>query len=63
VTQRQAPLVVLALICGLAPARDAVAGQQTSKPRDLRARLVSTPPKLDGVLDDEAWSASAEELD
>ncbi len=40
------------------------AGQESpAKPRDLRARLVTTPPKLDGVLDDEAWTTMPEELD
>jgi Domain of unknown function (DUF5916) len=31
-------------------------GAQTSAPHELHARRVSTPPKVDGVLDDEAWS-------
>jgi hypothetical protein len=32
-------------------------------PHDLRARRVATPPKLDGVLDDEAWSDGPQPLD
>ena len=39
------------------------AAQEASKPRDLQARLVTTPPKLDGVLDDEAWAREPEALD
>ena len=39
------------------------AAQQQSKPRDLQAHLVTTPPKLDGVLDDEAWAREPEALD
>ncbi len=31
-------------------------GAQTSAPQELHARRLPTPPKLDGVLDDEAWS-------
>ncbi len=29
---------------------------QTAAPAELRARRITTPPRLDGVLDDEAWS-------
>ena len=29
---------------------------QTATPAELRAHRLTTPPKLDGVLDDEAWS-------
>jgi len=40
-----------ALFFGTAPAT-----AQTATPQELRAHRISTPPKLDGVLDDEAWS-------
>jgi hypothetical protein len=58
-------LVALALVAG-APA--VALGQQTvapqsDAPRDLRARRVTTPPRLDGVLDDEAWSGGPQTLD
>ena len=48
------------LAAGLLVVTHGVAAGQDSpaKPRDLQARLVTTPPKLDGVLDDEAWPAS-----
>ena len=57
-------LTLVAAVCLLAIARGVAAGQDppTAKPRDLKARLVMTPPKLDGVLDDEAWTAMPEEL-
>jgi hypothetical protein len=32
-------------------------------PGDLRARLAGTPPKIDGALDDEIWSAAPLQLD
>ena len=53
------------LAAGLLVVTHGVAAGQDSpaKPRDLRARLVTTPPKLDGVLDDEAWTTMPEELD
>ena len=37
--------------------------QQPAKPRDLQAHAITTPPKLDGVLDDEAWAREPEALD
>ena len=37
--------------------------QKAGEPHDLRAHRVTTPPKLDGVLDDEAWSSGPETLD
>ena len=36
---------------------------QAGAPHDLQARRVTTPPKLDGVLDDEAWSDGPQPLD
>ena len=36
---------------------------QNATPLELHARRVSTPPTLDGVLDDEAWSESPLPLD
>ena len=63
VNKRLCRLTLLA--AGLLVVTHGVAAGQDSpaKPRDLRARLVTTPPKLDGVLDDEAWTAMPEELD
>ena len=37
--------------------------QQQGEPHDLQARRVTTPPKLDGVLDDEAWTGGPFVLD
>src|SRR5262249_23189903 len=49
------------------PARAQLSGQPSAeKPgtaHDLRARRVTTPPKLDGVLDDEPWSEGPQPLD
>src|SRR5688572_27329613 len=39
------------------------AAQKPGEPHDLQAKRVMTPPKLDGVLDDEAWTAGPEVLD
>jgi hypothetical protein len=36
---------------------------QPGEPHDLSAQRVTTPPRLDGVLDDEAWSAGPQTLD
>ena len=36
---------------------------QESAPAELRATRITTPPKLDGILDDEAWSRSPLALD
>jgi len=33
------------------------------EPHDLQARRITTLPTLDGVLDDEAWSAGPQPLD
>jgi len=52
-----APLVVAA-----AP-QSPTKSQEPGEPHDLQARRVMTPPKLDGVLDDEAWSAGPQPLD
>ena len=43
-----------------APAR--LTAQSTPRP-DLRAVRITTPPKLDGILDDEAWSGDPLPLD
>jgi hypothetical protein len=58
-------LTLVAAVCVLAIARCAAAGQDSpaAKPRELKARPVTTPPKLDGVLDDEAWTEIPAELD
>ena len=37
--------------------------QQLGEPHDLQARRVTTPPRLDGILDDEAWSAGPQNLE
>src|SRR5687767_9060245 len=59
-----APLLALAL---LAESQTALAqqngAQKPGEPHDLQAKRVMTPPKLDGVLDDEAWTAGPEVLD
>ena len=60
--QRLAVVAVLAIGLLLSAPR-AGAAQTDSKPRDLHARLVTTPPTLDGVLDDEAWAREPEALD
>ena len=60
--QRLAVVAVLATGLLLSAPR-AGAAQTDSKPRDLQARLVTTPPKVDGVLDDEAWAREPEALD
>ena len=48
-------------------ARGAEAGGQTAGPtgkaKDLSARLATTAPKLDGVLDDEVWNGEPQPLD
>jgi hypothetical protein len=44
-----------------APGTDAAA--QTSARQELRARRAATPPKLDGILDDEVWSGAPLQLD
>jgi len=41
----------------------AVAAAQTSTPQELHAVRIATPPTLDGVLDDEAWSGGPLPLD
>lgn len=47
-----------ALLLGTAPAT-----AQTASPQELRAHRIATPPKLDGVLDDEIWSREPLPLD
>jgi hypothetical protein len=60
-----AALVALGLLVWAPTA--VLAGQAASpkpgEPHDLSAHRVMTPPKLDGVLDDEAWSAGPQPLD
>ncbi|HXR45666.1 MAG TPA: hypothetical protein VN759_12700, partial [Pseudolysinimonas sp.] len=60
--QRLAVVAVLAVALLLSAPRPGAA-QAAAKPRDLQARLVTTPPKLDGVLDDEAWAMEPQALD
>ena len=55
--QRLAVAALLALALLLSAPRAGARRRAASKPHDLQARLVTTPPKLDGVLDDEAWAA------
>jgi hypothetical protein len=66
VTTRQGLLALLALALP-AWAPDAALAQQkaiqAAEPHDLQARRVTTPPKLDGVLDDEAWTGGPFVLD
>jgi hypothetical protein len=64
-TSGLAPLFACAL---LATAHGALAQQlagqpQPGEPHDLQARRVTTPPKLDGILDDEAWASGPQALD
>lgn len=66
-TTRQGLVALLALaLSAWAPA--AALAQQKAiqaipEPHDLQARRVTTPPRLDGVLDDEAWSVGPFVLD
>ena len=60
--QRLAVVAILAAALLLSAPRPGAA-QAASKPRDLQARLVITPPKVDGVLDDEAWATEPQALD
>ena len=59
-TTRQGLVALLALALSAWAPEAAVAQQKAiqaiPEPHDLQARRVMTPPKLDGVLDDEAWS-------
>ncbi len=48
---RVAPLAVVACLLAAVPAT----GQEVRS--ELRARRADVPPVLDGVLDDEVWSA------
>ena len=56
-------LLAWAPIVAVAEAQSQPPSQQPGEPHDLQARRVTTPPKLDGVLDDEAWSAGPMTLD
>ena len=59
----------LCLVCALLTATSAVAQtpareESGAQPhQDLRARLATVPPKIDGVLDDELWSGEPLPLD
>jgi hypothetical protein len=46
-----------------AVAQQVAAQQQPGEPHDLQARRVTTPPRLDGILDDDAWASGPEALD
>jgi hypothetical protein len=46
-----------------AQAKPAQATLRASARPDIQARLASTPPKIDGILDDELWSAGPLQLD
>jgi hypothetical protein len=64
-TSALAPLFACAL---LALAHEGLAQQvaiqpQPGEPHDLQARRVTIPPKLDGILDDEAWASGPQALD
>src|SRR5437764_331892 len=59
--RRGSRFFVLAL-SGIAAIASPVLGQ-TTKRTELRALRVSIPPKLDGILDDEAWTGPALPLD
>ena len=66
-TTRQGLVALLALALS-AWAPEAALAQQKAiqaipEPHDLQARRVTTPPKLDGVLDDEAWTGGPFVLD
>jgi hypothetical protein len=66
VTKAQGVVALLSLALTYAPdvaSAQQAAVQQTAEPHDLTARRVTTPPKLDGVLDDEAWSGGPQTLD
>src|SRR5207237_7314786 len=52
----------LLALSGIAAIASPVLGQ-TIKRTELRALRVSVPPKLDGILDDEAWAGPALPLD
>ena len=52
----------LLALSGIAVIASPVLGQ-TIKRTELRALRVSVPPKLDGILDDEAWAGPALPLD
>jgi hypothetical protein len=52
---------LVAALCTVVAATDA-AGQTPPRP-DLHARLATTPPTLDGVLDDELWSGAPLQLE
>jgi hypothetical protein len=54
--------VLLVLICTV-PALNLSAAAQTASGEDLRARRASSPPKVDGILDDELWSGEPLSLD
>ncbi|HET9272561.1 MAG TPA: DUF5916 domain-containing protein, partial [Vicinamibacterales bacterium] len=66
-TTRQGLVALLALALSAWAPEAAVAQQKAiqaiPEPHDLQARRVMTPPKLDGVLDDEAWSGGPFVLD
>ena len=63
-TRGLGPFSPVALLAAVHPPwRSRSAVQQPGEPHDLQARRVMTPPKLDGVLDDEAWSAGPQTLD
>ena len=66
-TTRQGLVALMALALS-AWAPEAALAQQKAiqaipEPHDLQARRVTTPPKLDGVLDDEAWTGGPFVLD
>ena len=57
---RHAALGIVLAALGASPS---LAVAQTTAPKELQAHRTSTPPKLDGVLDDEAWSGGPLSLD
>jgi hypothetical protein len=60
---RNSPPVLPFLLCAIFLCRNVAVDAQTVPPQELRAHRASTPPRLDGVLDDEAWSRGPLPLD
>jgi len=57
------PLALVLFLSALALTWTAPATAQTPSEQELHAVRISTPPKLDGVLDDDAWSGDPLSLD
>jgi hypothetical protein len=52
-------IAILALICAAVPFTEVPAAAQTPVAEAQRAHRATTPPKIDGLLDDELWSREA----